>query len=121
MLRKVLSFLLMAVLLFSFGCQKKKPEPGVSPMQPTQGHTGKGGMAKDPRAIKEVEGDVDDIGPGVLILSKGTMKLKFTLAVDTKVIPEGTSLTRGQHVKITIEHMPVGMKAKVVEVVKGKD
>jgi len=104
-------------LLFLGGCSKKNvtvDQPEAIPTMPMM-------MKEDPRSIKSVEGVIQEVDADHLVVhTKKNVSLKFKRDGQTEVSPSGKKLAVGMSVKIEIDHISVGMRAKSVQVENDK-
>lgn len=109
MRKRWIAALAVGMFLFSAGCSKKSVMP--------PGHMAMPMMKEDPRSIMSVEGVVEEMDSGQLVVhTKKNVHLKFQEDEKTIVAPAGKKLVVGMNVKIEIEHLPRGMRAKTVQI-----
>lgn len=104
-------FLILSIFLWFGGCAKKTSADTDSSM------SGMPMMQEDPRSIKFVEGEIREVYPKELIVhTRKDVTLKFAWDNETTITPSGFHLIPGMSVRISIDHIPVGMRAKTIEV-----
>lgn len=114
-------------MIFSMGCSKVNqtqpadsrgtPSPQSHETFPPAGEMPMTVMKEDPRSIKSVEGIVQEITPQLLVVhTQKNVSLKFKRDEKTAIQPAETKIAVGNRVKIEIEHLPLGMRAKTVMV-----
>jgi hypothetical protein len=129
MFRKLAIAGLASLILFvGAGCSKKAKTPqsqplasqsSLPPMTSQQNPMlGMPMMKENPMTIKQVTGVIEGVQKKTLILSAKGVILKFGLTPKTEVLPKGRKLISGLKVKIMIKHVPSGMEAKEVDILK---
>ena len=105
------------ILFLLVSCKNSaKAPPEESMAEPTlPSNHGPMMMKEDPKSIKSVEGSIQELDPNYLVLyTKKNVSLKFKQDEKTKIEPSGEKLQKGMRVKIEIEHLPRGMRAKKI-------
>jgi hypothetical protein len=124
MFRKFATVGLVGLLFFAgVGCSKKvkapQPQSSLPPMTAKQNPMiGMPMMKENPMTIKQVTGVIESANKKQLILSAKGVVLKFGLTPKSEVLPKGGKLVPGMKVTIMVKHVPSGMDAKEIKILK---
>jgi ABC-type Fe3+-hydroxamate transport system substrate-binding protein len=118
-------FCLASILFMAGGCSKNSSQNtsdqnSMPPMMQQQSPmAGMPMMKENPLSIKEVTGEIQEVNQKEMIVftTKG-VTLRFGITKDTIVVPKGKKLVPGLKVKIHIQHVPQGMNAGEVDILK---
>ncbi len=132
MLRPVITVALMTSLLFALGCSRKIPAanqdqpmpmvqssnmPAGMPLDPSDAPMSMPMMKEDPRSIKSIEGEIQELDKSqIVVFTKKKVSLKFQMDEKTDIRPEGRKLQPGMNVKVEIDHLRRGMRAKEIDI-----
>jgi len=110
----------LVLTLFSVGCAKKVETPAPTPAT-TMPAMNMPMMKEDPRSIMSVEGTIKEVSlDQIVVFTQKQVSLKFKIDSDTVIKPKH-KLVPGMQVKVEIQHLPYGMKAKTIELQLSKD